>query len=69
MRHYEIYSWSHQYRQERLAEAGRLHLEAKLRAGREPRKRRTLASALRNAIASLRVPSESKESLPAESIK
>jgi hypothetical protein len=27
MRHYELYSWSHQYRQEWLVEAGRPHLE------------------------------------------
>jgi hypothetical protein len=37
MKHYELYSWSAQYRQERLAEAGRLRLEEKLRASREAR--------------------------------
>jgi hypothetical protein len=62
MRHYELYSWSHQYRQERLAEAGRLHLEAKLKASRKPRGPRHLASALRNAFASLRATSESDDS-------
>jgi hypothetical protein len=61
MRHYELYSWSHQYHQERLTEAGRLHLEKKLRANREPRSPRSLASALRNALASLRAPSESND--------
>jgi hypothetical protein len=61
MRHYELYSWSHQYRQERLAEAGRLHLEKKLRAGGEPRSLRNLGSALRNALAWLRGSSESND--------
>jgi hypothetical protein len=61
MRHYELYSWSHQYRQERLAEASRLHLEKKLRASREPREPRSLGSAFRKAIASLRGSSESNE--------
>ena len=37
MMHHEIYSWSHQYRQERLAEARMLRLEAKLRESREQR--------------------------------
>jgi hypothetical protein len=60
MRHYELYSWSHQYRQERLAEAGRLHLEKKLRANRKPREPRGLGSALRNVLASLRPSSEPK---------
>jgi hypothetical protein len=61
MSHYELYSWSHQYRQERLAEASRLHLEAKLRANREQRGPRHLGSALRNALASLRASSESRD--------
>ena len=51
MRHYELYSWSVQYRQERLAQASRMHLEKQLRASREPW---SLGSALRNALASLR---------------
>jgi hypothetical protein len=60
MRHYELYSWSHQYRQERLAEAGRLHLEEQLREGREPSgQRKSLGSALRNTLSSLRASSES----------
>jgi hypothetical protein len=61
MMHHEIYSWSHQYRQERLAEARMLRLEAKLRESREQRSPRSLGSALRNALASLRAPSESNE--------
>jgi hypothetical protein len=61
MRHYELYSWSHQYRQERLAEASKLHLEGKLRSSREPRETRTLASTLRSALGSLRVSSESND--------
>jgi hypothetical protein len=61
MRHYELYSWSHQYRQERMAEASRLHLEGKLRANREPREPRSLGSALRSALASLRASSESND--------
>jgi len=69
MRHYELYSWSHQYRQERLAEAGRLHLEAKLRASREPREPRTLGSAFRKAIASLRGSFESNERAAAEPVE
>jgi hypothetical protein len=68
MRHYELYSWSHQYRQERLAEASRLHLEGELRANRNERGRRNPLSALRNAIASLRTPSESRESPAGDSI-
>ena len=64
MRHYELYSWSHQYRQERLAEASRLHLEEKLRANREPRRLLHLGSALRNALASLRASSKSNIRLP-----
>ena len=62
MRHYELYSWSHQYRQERLAEASRLHLEAKLRASRKPRGLRHLGSALRRALASLLTTPESDDS-------
>ena len=61
MRHYELYSWSHQYRQERLAEASRLHLEEKLRASRVPREPRSFGSALRNALAPLRASSESND--------
>ena len=61
MRHNELYSWSHQYRQERLAEANRLHLEEKLRASRKPRGLRHLGSALRNALAALRATSESDD--------
>ena len=61
MRRYELYSWRHQYRQERLAEARRLHLEKKLRTGREPYSLRDLGSALRNALASLRGSSESRD--------
>ena len=69
MRHHELYSWSHQYRQERLAEAGRLHLEAKLRANREPRSPRSLGSALRNALASLRASSKSNVRAADEPVK
>jgi hypothetical protein len=69
MNHYELYSWSHQYRQERLAEAGRLHLEKKLRASREPHSLRNLSSALRNAIAVLRGSSESTDPAAAEAVK
>jgi hypothetical protein len=58
MKHYELYSWSAQYRQERLAEAGRLRLEEKLRASREPRGLRNPLKALRKAVASLRATSE-----------
>jgi hypothetical protein len=58
MKHYEFYSWSAQYRQERLAEAGRLRLEEKLRASREPRGLRNPLKALRKAVASLRATSE-----------
>jgi hypothetical protein len=54
MRHYELYSWSDQYRQERLAEAGRLHLEKKLRASRRERKQHNSISAFRNVLAFLR---------------
>jgi hypothetical protein len=61
MRHYELYSWSHQYRQERLAEASKLHLEEQLRKDREPRKPWTLASVLRSALGSLRASSESND--------
>ena len=68
MRHYELDSWSHQYRQERLAEAGRLHLEVKLRASGKGRERRNPLSALQKAIASLRTPSESSDSPSGESI-
>jgi hypothetical protein len=66
MRHHELYSWSHQYRQERLAEASRLHLEAKLRADREPRH---LGSALRNALATLRASSGSSDRAAGEPVK
>jgi hypothetical protein len=69
MRHYELYPWSHQYRQERLAEASRLHLEAKLKANREPRSPRSLGSALRNAFASLRASSKSKARAADEPVK
>ncbi len=69
MRHYELYSWSHQYRQERMAEAGRLHLEAKLRANREPREPRSLGSALRNMLASLLASSKSKGRAAGEPVK
>ena len=62
MRHYELYSWSHQYRQERLAEASRLHLEAKLRESRKPRGLRHLGSAFRCAFASPRTTPESNDS-------
>ena len=65
MRHYELYSWSHQYRQERLAEASRLHLEGKLRASRGPR---NLGSALGNALAMLRGSSKPND-FAAEPIK
>ena len=54
MRHHELYSWSHQYRQERLAEASRLHLEAKLRANRKGREQRNPISAFRNELVLLR---------------
>ena len=69
MRHYELYSWSHQYRQERLAEAGRLHLEGKLREDREPREPRGLGSALRNALASLRTSPKSNDRAAGEPVK
>jgi hypothetical protein len=68
VRHYELYSWSHQYRQERLAEASRLHLEAKLRASRKGRERRNPLSALQNTIASLRTRSKSSDSPTGESL-
>ena len=66
MRHYELHSWSHQYRQERMAEAGRLHLEKQLRVSREPR---SLGSALQNALASLRASSKSKARAADEPVK
>jgi len=69
MRHYELYSWSHQYRQERMAEAGRLHLEARVRASRKPREPRSFGSALRNALASLRASSESSDRAAGEPVK
>jgi len=69
MRHYELYSWSHQYCQERLAEAGRLHLEARLRASREPREPRSLGSALRKAISSLRPSSKPNDRAAGEPVK
>ena len=69
MRHYELYSWSHQYRQERMAEAGRLHLEAKLGASREPREPWSLGSALRKAIVSLRASPKSNGRAAGEVIK
>lgn len=68
MRHYELYSWSHQYRQERLAEVSRLHLEGKLRASRKGRERRNPLSAFRNVLASLRTPSESSDPPTGESL-
>jgi hypothetical protein len=68
MRHHEIHSWSHHYREDRLAEASRIHLEGKLRAGRKGRERRNPLSALRNAIASLRTPSETSDSPTGELI-
>jgi hypothetical protein len=69
MRHYELYSWSHQYRQGRMAEAGRLHLEAKLRANREPREPLSLGSALRNALATLRASPKSNDPAAGEPVK
>jgi hypothetical protein len=69
MRHYELYSWSVQYRQERLAEASRVHLEEKLRASRKPRRLLHLGSPLRNALASLRSSSKSNDRAVAESVK
>jgi hypothetical protein len=69
MRHYELYSWSTQYRQERLAEAGRLHFEKKLRASREPREPRSFGSALRDVLASLRASSESSDRATGEPVK
>jgi hypothetical protein len=69
MRHYELYSWSHQYRQERLAEASRIHLEAKLRASREPREPRGLGSALQNVLASLRASPKSNDQAAGEPVK
>ena len=70
MWHHELYSWSHQYRQERLAEARRIHLEKKLRAGREPYSLQSLGSALRNALAArLRGTTESNDPAAAEPIK
>jgi hypothetical protein len=64
MRHYELFTWNHQYRQEKLAEASRLHLEAKLREVRKASGQReeSLGWALWNAIASLRAPSKSNDS-------
>jgi hypothetical protein len=54
MRHYELYSWSAQYRQERLA---------------EPRKPRGFGSALRNALSSLLAFSKSKGRGAGEPVK
>ena len=65
MRHYELYSWSHQYRLERLAEASSLHIEEQLRASRGPR---NLGSALGNALVPLRGSSKPND-LAAEPIK
>jgi hypothetical protein len=69
MRHYELYSWSHQYRRERMAEAGRLHLEARLKASQEPRKPRSFTSALRDALAALRAPPKSDDRAAGEPVK
>ena len=68
MMHHELYSWSHQYRQERMAEASRLHLEKQLRASRGPREPRGLGSALRNVLASLRASSESSDRAAGEPV-
>ena len=37
MRHFELYSWSHQFRQERLRGARTKYLEGQLREGRKAR--------------------------------
>jgi hypothetical protein len=69
MRHYELYSWSHQHRQERLAELSKLPLEEKLRTGREPRKPRGFGPALRIAFSSLRLVSKSNDQAVSEPVK
>ena len=69
MRHHELYSWSHQYRQERLAEASRLHLEAKLRASRKEREQHDPISAFRNVLALLRSSSKPNDLAAGESVE
>ncbi len=69
MRHYELYSWSHQYRQERLAEAGRLHLEAKLRTNRKEREQHNPISGFRNVLALLRSSSKPNDLAAGEPVE
>jgi hypothetical protein len=55
MKHYELYSWSHQYRQERLVEARTAQLEGRSREDRKARPGRgSLSRALANVLTLVR---------------
>jgi hypothetical protein len=66
---YDLNSWSTLYREERLAEAGRLHLAQKIRASRGPRGLRLLGSAWRNTRASLGAASRPYDQAVGETVK
>jgi hypothetical protein len=55
MNPYDIHSWSAQYRMERLHDARKAHLEARLREGRkEPSGRDSVGLALANVLSLVR---------------